>query len=82
MTKEEAVKHFGTQVLLCEALGIKSQGSVGAWREIPPLRQLQIERLTGGALKAGPECDPYRVPHREASDSVPGALDDAAKAAA
>lgn len=62
MTKDQAVKHFGTQVLLAQALGM-SQGSVSLWGEFPPeLRQLQIEALTAGALKAEPDCDKYRVP--------------------
>lgn len=62
------------------------------WRDkgIPPLRQLELENLTGGRLRAGPECDRYRVPalpmqqgqrpeHEadsdEVQDSAPGALD-------
>jgi hypothetical protein len=62
MTKDQAVKHFGTQVLLAQALGM-SQGSVSLWGEFPPeLRQLQIEALTAGALKAEADCDKYRVP--------------------
>lgn len=62
MTKEQAVAHFGTQVLLAQALGM-SQGSISLWGDYPPeLRQLQIEALTGGALKAEPSCDKYRVP--------------------
>lgn len=47
---------------LAEALGM-SQGSVSLWGEYPPpLRQLQIEALTGGKLRAEPDCDKYRVP--------------------
>lgn len=62
MTKDEAVAAFGTQVRLAEALGM-SQGSVSLWGEYPPpLRQLQIEALTGGKLRAEPDCDKYRVP--------------------
>jgi transcriptional repressor of cell division inhibition gene dicB len=62
MTKDEAIATFGTQVKLAEALGM-SQGSVALWGTYPPiLRQLQIEALTGGKLKAEPECDKYRVP--------------------
>ena len=65
MTKDEAVKHYGTQAKLAEALGI-FQGSVALWKDkVPPMRQLQIEALTGGALKAGPECDKFRVPNRK-----------------
>lgn len=62
MTKDQAVRHFGTQVLLAKALGL-SQGSISLWGEHPPaLRQLQIEAMTGGALKAEPDCDKFRVP--------------------
>lgn len=63
MTKDEAVMWAGgTQALLAEKLGM-TQASVSLWGvRPPPLRQLQIEQMTGGALKAGPECDDYRVP--------------------
>lgn len=50
MTKDEAIAYFGTQVKLAEALGI-SQAAVSQWREVPRLRQYQIERLTNFALK-------------------------------
>ena len=61
MTKDEAIKALGgTQAKLAEALGMK-QASVSLWDSVPPLRQLQIEALTGGALRAGPECDKFRV---------------------
>ncbi len=67
MTKDEAIAAFGTQVRLAEALGM-SQGSVSLWREYPPpLRQLQIEALTGGKLRAEPDCDKYRVPAVQAA---------------
>ena len=63
MTKDDAIAWAGgTQALLAEKLGMK-QSSVSLWGDrIPPLRQLQIERLSGGALRAGPECDDFRVP--------------------
>ena len=61
MTKDDAIKWAGTQVKLAEALGIKSQGSVAGWGTFPPpLRQLQIEALSGGLLKAEPNCDEFR----------------------
>lgn len=61
MTKTDATKHFGTQAKLAEALGM-TQGSVSLWGQYPPpLRQLQIEALTGGELKAEPDCDRFRV---------------------
>jgi hypothetical protein len=63
MTTDEAIKELGgTQAALALALGM-TQGSVSLWKEYPPaLRQLQIEALTGGKLKAEAECDKYRVP--------------------
>lgn len=55
VTKDEAIKHFKTQAGVADALGIK-QSSVAEWGEYPPeLRQLQIHRITFGALKAEPE---------------------------
>lgn len=81
MTKDEAIKRFGTQVKLAAALGC-SQGTIAGWKAIPPWRQLQIENLTGGDLRAGPECDRYRVPHvaPDAPATGPGALDEQAAA--
>jgi len=51
MTKDQAVEALGgTQQALAKALGI-TQGSVSLWGDYPPpLRQLQIEALTGGTL--------------------------------
>jgi hypothetical protein len=67
MTKDQAINHFGTQVELARALGM-SQGSVSLWGEFPPeLRQLQIEALTAGKLRAEPNCDKYRVPAQSAA---------------
>ena len=62
MTKDEAIKWAGTQVKLGAALGV-SQGTVAGWGENPPaLRQLQIEALSAGVLRAEPDCDKFRVP--------------------
>ena len=62
MLTRDAIGFFGTQVKLAEALGM-DQSSVSGWKEYPPpLRQLQIEALTKGALRAQPECDKFRVP--------------------
>ena len=56
MKKSDAINHFGTQVKMGMALKI-NQGSISAWGEYPPdHRQLQIERVTLGALKAEPGC--------------------------
>ena len=65
MTKDQAVEHFGTQVQLAQALGM-SQGSVSLWGTFPPaLRQLQLEALTSGTLRAEPDCDKYRIKQRK-----------------
>lgn len=67
MTKDQAVRHYGTQGKLATALGMK-QSSVSLWGEYPPpLRQLQIEALTAGALKAEAECDKFRFPAQQAA---------------
>jgi hypothetical protein len=59
MTKSEAIAFFGgTQESLARALGIK-QWSVAEWGEYPPeLRQLQLQILSRGKLKAEPYCLP------------------------
>ena len=54
MTKDEAIAHFGSQAALADALGIKPP-SVAEWDAVPDLRQLQLEILTRGKLKADPE---------------------------
>lgn len=54
MTPTEAIKHYGSQRALAEALGLK-QPSISSWLscgEIPYARQCQIEVVSGGALKA------------------------------
>lgn len=51
MKKDEAIAYYGTQIKLAQALGI-SQAAISKWPDkVPLLRQYQIERLTGGALK-------------------------------
>lgn len=61
MTKDQAVEHFKTQTALAAALGC-DQSTVSGWGKYPPaLRQLQIEALTKGELRAEADCDKYRV---------------------
>lgn len=58
MLTSDVVTHFGTQVAVGEALGI-NQSSVAEWGDYPPeLRQLQIEAITRGKLKAELWCYP------------------------
>lgn len=62
MTKEDAIKRWGTQTALGIALKV-DQSTISGWGTHPPAwRQLQIEALTAGELKAEPDCDKYRVP--------------------
>lgn len=61
MKPADVVAYFGTQVKTAEALNM-TQGSVSSWFRrgaVPPLRQIQIERVTGGALKADPTSVPW-----------------------
>lgn len=54
MNKKDVIKHFRGVSKVAEALNIRSQ-SVSQWPEqIPPLRAMQIERITKGELKADP----------------------------
>ena len=55
MRTSDVIEQFGSQAAVAHALGIKPP-SVAEWRESPPaLRQLQIERITAGKLRADPK---------------------------
>lgn len=61
MDTKAVIGHFGSQRKAADALGL-AQPSVANWGEYPPpLRQLQIEALTGGKLRAEPDCDKFRI---------------------
>jgi hypothetical protein len=52
MTLEEAREYFGNYAKLADALDI-SKGAISQWDGvIPESRQLQLHKLTKGALKA------------------------------
>lgn len=56
MRTREAIEHFGTQGEVAKALGMK-QSSVAEWGEYPPaLRQIHLQTVTRGKLRAEPEC--------------------------
>jgi hypothetical protein len=64
VTTQEAINYFRSKSALAAALGIEPP-SVYGWKEYPPaLRQLQLEELTGGALRAEANCRP---PAKEAA---------------
>ena len=54
MTYQQVVKHFGGVQQAGAALGI-THGAVCHWKKtgIPYLRQIQIEKVSGGKLRAG-----------------------------
>lgn len=52
MKTSEAIKHFGSASALARALGIKPPSVAGWGEDVPDLRQLQLEALTGGVLRA------------------------------
>lgn len=53
MKTVEAIKHYGTQKNLCQALGIGTRQTIHAWGEYPPVgRQYQLEVITNGVLRA------------------------------
>lgn len=56
MRTDQVIQHFGSQSATASALGIK-QPSVAEWGDFPPdNRQLQVEKVTRGKLKAEPGC--------------------------
>lgn len=58
MRTQDAIDHFGSRSALARALGINA-ASTYSWRdEVPPLRQLQLEALTDGKLRADPRFKP------------------------
>ena len=79
MTFDDVIRHFKSQGNVARALHL-SQPSIHSWREkgVPHLRQLQLEALTRGKLKAAPEAKvPPPKPERpsDATATGPGALD-------
>ena len=56
MKTSAVFKFFGSKAAAAAALGLQTP-SVYEWGEFPPpLRQIQYETLTGGALKAERSC--------------------------
>lgn len=55
MKTQDAIKHFGSGRKLAAALGIWPT-AVSQWGDkVPPRRAYELERLTGGKLKADME---------------------------
>jgi hypothetical protein len=57
MRTRAAIKHFKGEAALAKALDI-TVPAIYQWKTFPPdVRQLQIQRITEGKLKAEPECE-------------------------
>jgi len=63
MTYQELIEHFGFQAKAAREIGLRPP-SISVWQKkgIPGRRQLEIERLTNGALQADPAVkEKYRA---------------------
>ncbi len=71
MFKSDAIKHFGTATELARRLGV-GKALVSKWPDVvPPRYAYEIERLTGGKLKADwpPKDRPGMVVHAPRASS-------------
>lgn len=71
MNITDVLKHYRTQSAVADALSIE-QAAVAKWvkkQNIPDLRQLQLESITGGILKAEKGILPKR--QRQPKPEVP-----------
>ena len=67
MKTTDAIEYFGTQAKLAKALNI-TKGAVSQWGDnVPAHRALQLEKLTGGALRAEP---PFPQPGMRATTAA------------
>jgi hypothetical protein len=60
MTTDECIAHFGGKPKLAQALGVRLPSLYDWGHYPPPLRQLQLQILTRGKLKAEEDCTPKR----------------------
>lgn len=62
MKTSEVLTTYGSQRAVAAALHNCTQAAVAQWGiEPPPLRQLELENLNPGKLRASAACDRYRV---------------------
>lgn len=70
MKTKAALKHFGGNTALTKLLNL-STGAVSQWGEYPPeFRQLQLEKISEGALKAEPSITPKLTKKNSAKVAV------------
>ena len=73
MTPHDVISHYGTQAAAADALDL-SQPSISDWvraGSVPWLRQLDIERMTNGALRANPEDREREIALRKRGKPAP-----------
>ena len=59
MLTKDALRYFNhSRSALADALGIQPESTYSWGRHVPDLRQLQLERITNGALVAEPRLKP------------------------
>jgi len=56
MTTEQVIKYYGSKVAIAKALEINPQALTNWGDQPPPLRQLQLEKITRGKLRADKAC--------------------------
>jgi len=69
MKYTDVIGHYKTQQSVAQALNI-NQASIAKWaktKAVPHLRQLQLESLTGGALKADKDILPSKKTKKKAA---------------
>ena len=67
MTLDQCLAHYGSHAEIARALGIKAPSIYGWTRGVPPLRQIQLEHVSGGALKADAGIIPACAPQVQAA---------------
>ena len=60
MTRDEVFAFFGNASKVSRACGL-THSAVLAWRDVPQQWQFQLERMTGGQLKADGPLPPYAL---------------------
>ena len=60
MTRDEVFQFFGNASKVSRACGL-THSAVLAWRVVPQQWQFQLERMTGGQLKADCPLPPYAL---------------------
>lgn len=56
MKTAQAIEYAGSSKALADLLGI-TPSAISQWgEEVPPARQMQLQQITRGRLRAAPDC--------------------------